>query len=284
MGIDIHGLHFLQYSFAKSNSFGDVATVGRQQIFLTDKLLSGRINLRSKPRYLDFCEKLVLEDFQATSVVSFDASEYEGATYIADFNDPLIHNEVYDTVIDFGTIEHIFDIAQALRNIDQLCKPGGQILHLLPANNYCGHGFWQFSPELFFSIYSAKNGYGETEVFVMEESNSKIWYKVRKPDGNRRINLKSDAPVIVTCRTVKLENVTEKSVQQSDYAYIWEHANTIHIAPPKEKSFLKQRTKLIAKKWKSLLPFKMKNKKEALSARNVNLTAHNVQDLIVGTN
>jgi 2-polyprenyl-3-methyl-5-hydroxy-6-metoxy-1,4-benzoquinol methylase len=65
-------------------------------------------------------------------------------------NKPLpktLHNK-YDTVIDSGTLEHIFKAPEALEYCLLLCKPGGQILHMLPSNNWCGHGFWQFSPEL----------------------------------------------------------------------------------------------------------------------------------------
>ena len=45
-----------------------------------------------------------------------------------------------------------------------LCKNGGTIIHSLPSNNNCGHGFWQFSPELFFSLYNEKNGFKNNEM------------------------------------------------------------------------------------------------------------------------
>ncbi len=60
----------------------------------------------------------------------------------------------------------MFNIAQALENCVKLCKIGGQILQAVPANGECGHGFWQMSPELFFSLYSERNGFIETEVFI----------------------------------------------------------------------------------------------------------------------
>src|SRR5215469_1265494 len=280
MGVDVHGLRFLQYARARSNAFGEVATVGRQQIHIPGIFLEN-LRLQSKPRFGDFCEQLLLDDFQASSIVSFDASDYEGATYVADFNLPLVHNKAYDTVVDFGTTEHIFDVAQALRNIDSLCKEGGQILHMLPANNYCGHGFWQFSPELFFSLYSDRNGYSSTEVFVIKESDPETWYKVKIPDGHRRINLKSSFPIIVACRTIKLKQLSEKSVQQSDYVYIWKNeSKTQATVPKKRKSFFRRWTKPIVKRWKLLLPSAKKTGKESLSVHNENLTVCNVEELI----
>ncbi len=34
--------------------------------------------------------------------------------------------KTYDTVVDFGTIEHVFKIAQAMENLVALCREGGQ--------------------------------------------------------------------------------------------------------------------------------------------------------------
>ena len=76
-------------------------------------------------------------------------------------------NEKFDTIIDFGTSEHIFNVVENLSNISKFCKNNGIILHSLPANNNCGHGFWQFSPELFFSLYSENNGFSDTEFLFL---------------------------------------------------------------------------------------------------------------------
>ena len=44
----------------------------------------------------------------ATKVESFDNSDYEQATHIADMNLPIEGAETYDTVLDAGTLEHIY--------------------------------------------------------------------------------------------------------------------------------------------------------------------------------
>ncbi|MGE3623286.1 MAG: class I SAM-dependent methyltransferase, partial [Bdellovibrionales bacterium] len=90
-------------------------------------------------------------------VSSLDVSAFEGADYIHDLNDgdlpPELH-AAFDTVIDHGTMEHVFHIPNVLKNIFQLLREGGRIIHSSPSNNVMDHGFYQFSPVLFSSYYS----------------------------------------------------------------------------------------------------------------------------------
>jgi hypothetical protein len=220
MGIDIHALNLLKFASAKRN-FGRVATIGRQGIHIRTAELKQALNLNEEPKFNPFCEDLLRKHFSATSVDSFDNSDYEQATHIADLNKPLTVDNRYDTVIDFGTTEHVYNISQALWNISNVCSPKGQILHALPANNFCGHGFWQFSPELFFSLYSSQNGYTETEVFIADVSNNYFWYKVSAPSGGNRAELNSSTPLYVLVRTVKTGAFSQTDVQQSDYTFAW---------------------------------------------------------------
>ena len=163
----------------------------------------------------------------ATKVVSFDNSDYEQATYIADMNLPIECAETYDTVLDAGTLEHIYNAAQALKNVSTMCAEGGQILHILPANNQCGHGFWQFTPELFHSLYSQANGYSETTVFLASYDNEAHWYEVEAPSNGQRIVIQSVGPLYVLCRTKRGSRVSHDRVQQSDYVYAWDRKDTI---------------------------------------------------------
>jgi hypothetical protein len=157
----------------------------------------------------------------ASSVASYDCSAFEGATYVADFNKPLDSGREYDTVLDFGSIEHIYDVSQAFENLISLCRPGGQVLHVSPGNNWCGHGFWQLSPELFFSLYSPENGFRDTEVFLAKGGAFKYWFKVTAPVDGQRAMVSSSSPFFVICRTVKDRTVKSLDVQQSDYVHLW---------------------------------------------------------------
>jgi len=101
-------------------------------------------------------------------------------------------------------------------------QAGGQILHVLPANNFCGHGFWQFSPELFFSLYSAENGYAETTVLLAELPSSRSWYEVQMPHDGLRVNVRSTAALYVLVRTKRTSDpFSHAQVQQSDYVRAW---------------------------------------------------------------
>ncbi len=218
MGIDVHSLNFLRY-VARLQKFGAVATIGRQGLHITDGKLGEFFPL--KHSYGPFCEQLLVDFFGATKVDSFDFSDYENATYIVDMNFPIDEFCQYDTIIDLGTLEHIYNVPQALKNLSQICCYGGQIIHVLPANNQCGHGFWQFSPELFYSLYSKANGYAETKVFIASLDNETYWYEVKTPSNGERANITSIAPLYVLCRAKKVSNFSHTSVQQSDWVHIW---------------------------------------------------------------
>ncbi len=221
MGIDVHTLNLLRFS-KKKQEFGRVATIGRQGIHIPNFILKDLLRLEHEPDYGAFCENLLKSYFKATIVESFDFSDYEKATHIVDMNKPISVENEYDTIIDGGTTEHVYNVPQALDNISKICAVGGQILHILPANNYCGHGFWQFSPELFFSLYSDANGYEGTQVFLADAANNEFWYEVKKPEGGRRAEVTSSSPLFVLARTRKVGAVSHETVQQSDYLYVWD--------------------------------------------------------------
>jgi hypothetical protein len=221
MGIDAHALNCLLYAKQFGN-LGATVTAGRQSLPLDAGVLERKAGFRD-PEPSPFAERLMMGAFGASSVESIDASDYEQATYIHDMNLPLPAGmKTYDTVVDFGTIEHVFKITQAMENLVALCREGGQILHVTPANNFCGHGFWQISPELFFSLYSERNGFRDTEVFVASRKNHARWFKVVPPVNGKRIHIISQSKVYAICRTVLDRRVASPfSVQQSDYASQW---------------------------------------------------------------
>lgn len=142
-----------------------------------------------------------------------------------DMNCQLKSVRLYNMVFDGGCLEHIYNVPQALHNVSAMCAPGGQILHVLPGNNFCGHGFWQFSPELFFSLYSEKNGYGETQVFIADLLDTEFWYEVKKPQDGVRANVSSATSLYILVRTKRVsDQFAHSKVQQSDYVHLWNGA------------------------------------------------------------
>jgi SAM-dependent methyltransferase len=198
MGIGIYELQLLQ----RFRPRGEVLTLGRQNYGV------------------EYAEDLLIS-LGASAVVSIDYSNFEGATYTGDLNKPVDLGKQFDTIIDFGTTEHVFDIAQALENCVQLCKIGGQIFHAVPANGECGHGFWQMSPELFFSLYSERNGFIETEVFIADLMDERHWWEASRPDAGQRLMANSLTATYVLVHTIKRED-RALSVSQPDYEHNWE--------------------------------------------------------------
>ena len=82
-------------------------TLGRQQLFLSqsdyDQLVKMSVLHRAEFPASDFAEPL-LKTLDASVVESIDASDYEGASIIADFNKPLgdRHHGTFASFIDFG--------------------------------------------------------------------------------------------------------------------------------------------------------------------------------------
>jgi hypothetical protein len=101
----------------------------------------------------------------------------------------------------------------------------------LPANGFCGHGFWQFSPELFFSLYSEANGYQDTEVFLADLADEQSWYRVKKPRGGKRADVVTTQAVYVLVRTRLVKPFSHDHVQQSDYEFAWEKTKGRERAP-----------------------------------------------------
>ncbi len=211
MGVSKKEYEFLKYS-SSIKKFGKVLTIGRQQLFLK-KFINKK----------EYCEEIFLDEFNANSIDSIDNSNYENATIIADLNNEIDSDRYpkFDTIYDGGALEHIYNVPQALKNMSSLLKSDGQIIHAVPANNQCGHGFYQFSPELFYSVYSNKNGYSTCEVYIAI-SNGKNIYKVKRPEENIRNSLRTISDAILLVRAVRNnEKFSHENIQQSDYLYHW---------------------------------------------------------------
>ena len=84
---------------------------------------------------------------------------YESAKHLHDMNEgiPGDFKEKYTAVLDAGSLEHIFNFPVAIKNRMDMVNVSGHYLAITPANNFCGHGFYQFSPELYFSVLTREN-------------------------------------------------------------------------------------------------------------------------------
>ncbi|MBU1007073.1 MAG: class I SAM-dependent methyltransferase [Candidatus Omnitrophica bacterium] len=186
---------------------GDVLVLGQQAVYSTlnevSRLFMRKgLNMRSLPEDFDTANKIpawkdslhsmytncqtVFKLLGADNVYVTDISGHEGADILMDLNSPCdkkYYNR-FDTIFDVGTLEHVFNLPQALDNIHKCCKPGGQIILINPATNAINHGFYQISPTLYHDFFDA-NGYDDFSCYLTQispfnyEAKSKI-YKFKK--------------------------------------------------------------------------------------------------------
>lgn len=91
-----------------------------------------------------------------SAVDSVDCSEYEGATIICNLNNDIpedLYNR-FDVIYDGGSTEHMFNIPKAFENYNKMLKVGGLVIHSLPSTGCLDHGFYMFSPTLFYDYYT----------------------------------------------------------------------------------------------------------------------------------
>lgn len=238
MGLDINGTKFLLFVRERLGvSFKKTAMIGRQKMNLTGEALGANLEkfgvggamaneiLAAADGYAEpFFEML-----GADEISSFDASDYENATFVHDFNQPIPDEfkNKFTAVLDGGTLEHIFNFPLAIKNCMEMVAVGGHFLAITPTNNYLGHGFYQFSPELFFRIFNKENGYEMRKTIIFEDHERAPWFEVVDPDEiNERVTLLNSMPsylLIVAEKTADVP-IFEKTPQQSDYSAMWNEA------------------------------------------------------------
>lgn len=241
MALTFHAFKFLEKLKKDNLNFGETLTIGRINNLLEKedfKLLNIQIDQNV------YADKLLKQHFNLLSLNALDYSSFEDADIIYDLNIPLENpNKQFNTIIDFGTSEHVFNVTECLKNISNLCKINGHIVHCLPANNNCGHGFWQFSPELFFSIYDNRNGFDETEIFLINLFDKKNWYKINKQKIGERLELNSKEPLYLLVKTKKIGKNLYQNINQSDYEQQWLNDQYPIVFKKKRLSLLNKRIK-----------------------------------------
>ena len=236
MGLDINGIKFLLHSKSKGVSFKSTLMIGRQGIHLPLEKLLTLLTDFQPPLPEELLERVsaansryaepLLHCLGAEKIDSIDFSNYESASIQHDLNDviPKQYHACYDTVLDGGSLEHIFDIKQSLKNCMDMIKVGGHYLGISPANNFMGHGFYQFTPELFFSVFSAANGFDVDQIILFESREKNTWYEVVKPETIKsRVQLQNSEKtyLLIIAKKVAQKEAFLTPPQQSDYQAVW---------------------------------------------------------------
>ncbi|MCO5383616.1 MAG: class I SAM-dependent methyltransferase [Methanosarcina barkeri] len=116
----------------------------------------------------------------ADHVYASDVYSYENPDFIIDLNNPIReeYRERFDIIIDVGTLEHVYDVPTALENIIKMLKIDGIVILILPSSGAIDHGFYSFSPTLFFDYFEC-NGFETLNCYLMR-CNSRN-YTQKKP-------------------------------------------------------------------------------------------------------
>ena len=235
MGLDINAVRFLIDARKRGADFGDVLTLGRQDLNVYPAKMVHMLESHGFPAtaFKGDAKALYSEpcflSLGAKKVSSMDFSDFEGANFVQDLNKPVGADlkERFDLVYDGGTLEHVFNFPVALQNCMEMVKPGGHLFIHTGTNGYCGHGFYQFSPELFYRALSPENGFEVARMVLHRVGPYGGWYEVADPNAVRaRVELVSLTPMqlLIQAKRTRVTTLFATAPQQSDYTARWQPA------------------------------------------------------------
>jgi SAM-dependent methyltransferase len=270
MGFNIKTTELIIKSKNWGVDFSDTLTIGRQTLngsffefmdFFRKQGLSEEEISKLISREDRYSENF-LKWLGASDIVSLDASDYEGASFIHDLNLPVpgSYHKKFSLVIDSGSLEHVFNFPTAIKSCMQMVKKGGCMIGVTPANNFFGHGFYQFSPELIYRVFSPENGFEVLKMLMFFPDKNSNVYEVSDPLLVRdRVSLRNHQETFifyVARRTDEVE-IFSSFPQQSDYeTIVWKSSS--NTEPKKKRNrgtlppFIAISALYFFRKWKSL--------------------------------
>lgn len=205
MGLDVNGARFMISAHKRGAKFGRTIMIGRHSMNVFPQTVTALLELHgfTSEKFRDagpdcaFAEPF-FETLGAESVDSLDNSYFEGAKFVHDLNQPIREawKRQFDAVYDGGTLEHVFNFPVALQNCMELLREEGHLFIHTCTNNLCGHGFYQFSPELFYRAFSTENGFRVERMVIHRVGPYGNWYEVSDPSAIRsRVELITFTPM-----------------------------------------------------------------------------------------
>lgn len=241
MGVTKNDSTLLFYGKTQGVSYKKTLMLGRLNLFATkkdiqqniDKFHSNEKNIADVDFPDEYAEPL-FKILGADTVDSMDVSDFEKATLLHDMNKP-IGNELknrFTCVVDGGTLEHVFNFPVAIKNCMEMLEVGGHYIGFAPTNNEMGHGFYQFSPELWYRVLSAENGFEMKAMFITLKHNDGRfnWYEVADPAKvNGRVTLVNNHPlfILLIAKKVAEKEIFARTPQQVDYVDQWDSGETL---------------------------------------------------------
>jgi SAM-dependent methyltransferase len=172
MGMDKGGAKLLLQEALQRPLTGRVLTLGKQDINMTFETLQqaaeelgvqlqdpGPVTLSDQTEFASrgcISDQTFFKALGFSEVSAMDYSDFESARHIHDLNSSEPPQNLlgsFDVIIDGGTIEHVFHLPNVLNSIHKMLRTHGRTIHMSPSSNHIDHGFYMFSPTLFWDFY-----------------------------------------------------------------------------------------------------------------------------------
>jgi hypothetical protein len=122
-------------------------TLGRKAVFDSERDFEGIYPPDALPLTYATHDIVALDMFDPRAHLRYDLN----------YPVPEREHEVYQTIVDIGTLEHVFDTRACLENCFRMLAPGGHYFLVAPVKGYFGHGFHTFNPELVDGVLAANH-------------------------------------------------------------------------------------------------------------------------------
>lgn len=244
MGVSAAGSAFLMSCRRNGARFDRLCTLGQQHLHTDLASVRAAARLAGDPEVASAVDRIAEADLArfstcealwsalgATSIDTLDASAFEGATVLADLNEPIpdsLHAR-YSVVYDGGVSEHVVNAAQSIRNAAAMVEPGGHLISITPANSQNGHGMYQLSAEFYYRLLADSGEFDRVSVLLCVEGLRTRWYSLADPARlGHRVTFSTAGPADLYVLAHKSDDAPTVSiaaepgpVQQSDYEAQW---------------------------------------------------------------
>lgn len=231
MGIEIWS--FRSFMEHRNRIRGDLLMLGRQEVHLIGPLYNMESRIKEclvkygaddtiDPEAFSGFGEGLFRWLGASTVESLDFAPFEGASIIHDLNVP-VGDELkgrFDVIYDGATIEHVYHFPNAVESVKKMLRPGGLFISINAANNFLGHGFYQFSPELMWRVFGAE-GFRVLSIRLITDLDN--FQDMPDPEalGGRQEIGRTPGGAYIFVVAEKIADVDKAKVLQSDYVTAW---------------------------------------------------------------
>ena len=144
-------------------------------------------------------ESLPILERMGVDPLVIDVARLRGMEQVVDLNQPLPPELArrFDLVVDTGTCEHCFNVAQAFANACEALGQDGILVHAAPLTRM-NHGFWSFNPTVYPDFFE-DNGF-ELQVLTGVTGTMREGFKPFNVDLFRRFEAPPGAAMYVVAQ------------------------------------------------------------------------------------